>query len=153
VVLRRLLATCGIPSQKLTQKAWRNHNVSFWASIGLALKVRMRMCGHKKPESQAAYDRPADFEIKRAGEITWKYFQAIRDGKEFFIPTTPRCAMSADLKWSFENLEKVMHAAFREQREFLVSEFGEVKRELVEIKCELRLLRGDLMQLDLRSKP
>jgi hypothetical protein len=26
-----------------------------------------------------------------------------------------------------------------------VSEFGEVKRELAEIKLELRLLRGDLM--------
>ena len=34
------------------------------------------------------YDVPAEFEIIRASEITWRYYKAIMNDQEFFIPAT-----------------------------------------------------------------
>jgi hypothetical protein len=48
----------------------------------------MRMAGHIKESSHNRYDVPAEFEIIRAAKITWRYYQAIMNDQEFFIPTT-----------------------------------------------------------------
>jgi hypothetical protein len=70
------LELCGIKTRALTHKSFRKHNISFWASIGIKLKTRMRMAGHSKENAHYRYDVPAAFEIIRAKEITWRYYQA-----------------------------------------------------------------------------
>jgi len=82
------LEQCGIKTGAITHKSFRKHNISFWASIGIKLKTRMRMAGHNKESSHNRYDVPAEFEIIRASEITWRYYQAIMNDQDFFIPTT-----------------------------------------------------------------
>jgi hypothetical protein len=88
MIMTAFLKQCGIKTPDLTQKSFRKHNISFWASIGIKLKTRMRMAGHSKESSHHLYDVPAEFEIIRAADITWRYYQSIMKGEEFFIPTT-----------------------------------------------------------------
>jgi hypothetical protein len=87
-VMSNFLQECGIKTEDLTHKSFRKHNISFWASIGIKLKTRMRMAGHSKESSHHRYDVPAEFEIIRASEITWRYYQAIMKDEDFFIPTS-----------------------------------------------------------------
>lgn len=83
------LKSCGIKTDGITHKSFRKHNISFWASIGIKLTTRMLMAGHSRLEAHQRYDVPAQFELVRARDILWKYYQAIMKGEEFFIPTTP----------------------------------------------------------------
>jgi hypothetical protein len=83
------LKSCGIKTDGITHKSFRKHNISFWASIGIKLTTRMLMAGHSRLEAHQRYDVPAQFEMVRARDILWKYYQAIMKGEEFFIPTTP----------------------------------------------------------------
>jgi hypothetical protein len=87
-LMSAFLKQCGIKTDAITHKSFRKHNISFWASIGIKLKTRMRMAGHIKESSHNRYDVPAEFEIIRAAKITWRYYQAIMNDQEFFIPTT-----------------------------------------------------------------
>lgn len=45
-------------------------------------------CGHQRESAHYRYDVPFVDEIIRAKDITWRYYQAIMEGREFFIPTT-----------------------------------------------------------------
>ena len=88
-VVTDFLKLCGIKAPGITNKSWRKHNISLWASIGIKQKTRMRMAGHTSLDQHNRYDTPADFEICRARDIMWRYYQAIAAGKPFDIPTTP----------------------------------------------------------------
>ena len=87
-VVTDFLKLCGIKAPGITNKSWRKHNISLWASLGIKEKTRMRMAGHTSLDQHSRYDTPADFEICHARDIMWKYYQAIAAGKPFDIPTT-----------------------------------------------------------------
>jgi hypothetical protein len=88
-----LRKVCGFTSLKITNKSFRIHRISFWASVGFKLKTRMRMAGHKNVQRHTDYDRGADFEIKRAAEISWKYYAAIEKGEPFSSRPPPTTCM------------------------------------------------------------
>jgi hypothetical protein len=143
-----LRETCGFTSLKLTNKSFRIHRISFWASVGFKLKTRMRMAGHKDVQRHTDYDRGADFEIQRAAEISWKYYDAIEKGLPFFIPTTPydlyevilghwqqlpevvRHAMRQELGGTTDSLAKLVIDGFAAQRAYLDSKFERVEQQL-----------------------
>jgi hypothetical protein len=124
---------CKFTSDRLSFKSFRIGRISFWASVGFTLKTRMRMAGHASVQRHTDYDRGSEVEIRRASEVSWKYYEAIEQGLPFFVPTTPydlyefiktrwdalpelvRAAMSTVLGGSFSSLERVVQAAFAAQ--------------------------------------
>jgi anaerobic ribonucleoside-triphosphate reductase len=87
--INEFLTACKIKTKEITYKSFRKGNISFWASIGIKLKTRMRMAGHTREEAHNRYDTPSEPEILQASKITWDYLEAIREGRPFFIPTGP----------------------------------------------------------------
>lgn len=150
------LKLCGIKTKGLTYKSFRKHNISFWASIGIKLKTRMRMAGHSKESAHYRYDVPAAFEIIRAKDITWRYYQAIMKSEEFFIPTTPfdiyealmdhwkqfpaimRDTMRQELDGSFQPLYQLMRDCFAAQR----AENAQLREQLRVQEEHLRAIRA-----------
>ena len=136
---------CGIKTKDITHKSFRQHNISFWASCGIKLKVRMRMAGHKLAKDHIRYDTASEREILRASEITWQYYQAIQQGKEFFVPSTAldlyealldhwkafpdtlRAMVSEDLKGNFATLYEHMREAFDAAKAHLERQVADLK--------------------------
>jgi hypothetical protein len=141
------LKLCGIKTEALTHKSFRKHNISFWASIGIKLKTRMRMAGHSQASSHYRYDVPAEFEILRAADITWRYYQAIMKDEDFFIPTTTYDIYEAlTAQWSKfpELLQAILLDQFGGLRTFLQDAFAG-QREHSE--AQTRILQAENAQL------
>jgi hypothetical protein len=79
---------CGLPTDDLTFKSFRQHHISFWSSLGIKLAVRMLMAGHTKKDTHGTYDIATDDELIQAKNITWRYLKAVKKGKPFFVPTS-----------------------------------------------------------------
>jgi len=173
--MNAFLEACGVKTKGLSHKSFRKHNISFWASIGIKLKTRMRMAGHSRESNHLRYDTASEVEILRAREITWKYYEAVAEGREFFIPTTPydiheslmdhwkqfpqimRDAIHAELNGSFEPLYPLIRDGFAERRvhaekqtALLQAENAEFRQLLVEQTEELRAIKGACLKISAR---
>jgi hypothetical protein len=173
--MNTFLEACGVKTKGLSHKSFRKHNISFWASIGIKLKTRMRMAGHSRESNHLRYDTASEVEILRAREITWKYYEAVAEGREFFIPTTPydiheslmdhwkqfpqimRDAIHAELNGSFEPLYPLIRDGFAERRvhaekqtALLQAENAEFRQLLVEQTEELRAIKGACLKISAR---
>ena len=82
-----LKTDCGLPTDHLTFKSFRQHHISFWASLGIKLSVRMLIAGHTKKDNHGTSDIPTNDELEQVRNITWRYLQAIINDEEFFVPT------------------------------------------------------------------
>jgi hypothetical protein len=146
-IMTAFLKQCGIKTKDITHKSFRKHNISFWASIGIKLKTRMRMAGHSKESSHYRYDVPAEFEIIRAADITWRYYQSIMKGEEFFIPTTTYDIYEV-LMAQWEKLPELLQAALHEQLDrlqgFLKDAFAAQRAHAEE---QTRILQAENAQL------
>jgi hypothetical protein len=109
-VINEFLMACGLKTKEVTYKSFRKGNISFWASIGIKLKTRMRMAGHTREDSHNRYDTPWREEILSARDITWKYLQAVQKDEPFFIPTGPYDIYHALIK-HWDGLPDIMCAA------------------------------------------
>ncbi len=78
----------GIKEKGLSFKSFRQFAISFWSSVGIRTTTRMRMAGHIEMGSHMRYDFPADWEIRRAGDLTNQYVQSIIAGKQMDYPAT-----------------------------------------------------------------
>lgn len=164
LVMRRFLNACGIESEELSYKSFRKHNISFWASIGIKLKVRMRMAGHNQETTHHRYDCASEMEINRASQLTWEYLQSVRDGREFFVPTTPydmyqgllkhwaqipdvvRATMHSELGGSFDNLRSLLLDAFTLQTGLIKQQTAILQAENAQLREQLRELREQLRE-------
>jgi hypothetical protein len=120
--------SCGLKEQWLTYKTFRSHQISFLAAVGINRATRMRMCGHSHEELHKRFEKPLESELMKAGDITWKYLQAVQENRPFSLPATAydvqeclnnipdtiRDAIRADLSVLHHNLEKSTSAAFAE---------------------------------------
>ncbi len=141
--MTEFLKQCGIKTSVLTHKSFRKHNISFWASIGIKLKTRMRMAGHSKQDSHHRYDVPAEFEIMRASEITWRYYQAIMKDEAFFIPTTSYDIYEELMKhWS--KFPELLQAALGALQVTLTESLAEQRAYVQE---QAKILRSENAQL------
>jgi hypothetical protein len=149
-IMAGFLTECKIKTTNLTHKSFRKHSISFWASLGIKLKTRMRMAGHSKEESHNRYDVPAEFEIMRASEITWKYYQAIMRGEDFYIPTTTYDIYEAIMtQWSKfpELLQAILHDRIDGLRGFLQEAFAGQRALIEEQTRSLRAENARLLEL------
>jgi hypothetical protein len=152
---------CGIKTEGLTHKSFRKHNISFWASIGIKLKTRMRMAGHSEMDSHNRYDVPAEFEIVRASDITWRYYQAIMKGEDFFIPTTTYDLYEAMMThWSkfpdllrailceqFSALQGFLREAFTSQKALIEEQTRTLQAENAQLRQQLVAISARCDQL------
>lgn len=129
-----LLGRCKFNSERISYKSFRIGRISFWALVGFTLKSRMRMAGHASVQRHTDYDRGSEVEIRRAAEVSWKYYEAVEQGRPFHIPSTMydiyeflkqnwdalpnllRREMMAQFSTSFALLEHVLRAAIEEQK-------------------------------------
>jgi hypothetical protein len=145
------LKHCGIKAEGITHKSFRKHNISFWASIGIKLKTRMRMAGHSDEESHYRYDVPAEFEIIRAKDITWRYYQSIMEGEDFWIPTTPY-DMYESLMAHWAKFPEIMQASMREELKGTLQSLHDALRTAFDsqkalIEAQTKVLQGENSQL------
>jgi len=159
------LKLCGIKSEGITHKSFRKHNISFWASIGIKLKTRMRMAGHSKEEAHYRYDVPAEFEIMRAKEITWRYYQAIMKDEDFFVPTTPydmyeslmahwakfpellQTTMRQELNGTLQSLHDALRQAFTSQKALIEEQTGILLAENARLRAQLQAIQANCEKL------
>jgi len=156
---------CGIKSKEITHKSFRKHNISFWSSLGIKLKTRMRMSGHQRESAHYRYDVPFVDEILRAKDITWRYYQAIMDGRDFFIPTTVfdiyeglmnhwdkfpdlvRHAMADELRGNFDSLCSLLATSFADQRALIQQQTVILQADNAQFREQLRVQAEDLKHI------
>ena len=145
-VINAFLEQCGIKADGITNKSFRKHDISFWASIGIELKTRMRMAGHSKESSHYRYVVPADFAIIRASEIMWLYYQAIMKREDFFLPTTTYDiyeALMAFMREAFDSQTALVEA----QARTLQAENAQLRQQLEDQRQQLAAIRHFCHQL------
>jgi hypothetical protein len=154
---------CKFDSERISYKSFRIGRISFWASVGFTLKTRMRMAGHASVQRHTDYDRGSEVEIRRAAEVSWKYYEAVEQGQPFFIPTTPydlyefikkkwdalpeivTSAMASKLGGSFQLLEYLMRTAFAEQKAAIDRRLDAQQATLDQINRKLDRIDSHLM--------
>jgi len=164
-VVNEFLNLCGIKTKDITYKSFRKAQISFWASIGIKLKTRMRMAGHSREDAHNRYDTPAELEILRARDITWKYVEAVRDNRPFFIPTGPydiyealmnhwekfpemmRDSIHNELGGSLARVEQLLAAGFADQQRYLESKFKQQEGMILELTLSVQSLAIQVQRL------
>ncbi|MDR3409986.1 MAG: hypothetical protein P4L87_03410 [Formivibrio sp.] len=162
-VVTEFLTLCGIKAEGYTNKSWRIHDISLWSALGVKDKTRLRMAGHKTLDQHRVYEVPSEIELVRVKDIMWQYYGAIREGRDFFIPSTPYDIYEAIMKrWdqfpevmqrlvheeltsSSAKLELFIQAAFESQQLMIQAGHAEilatVRAESADLKRDNELLR------------